>query len=311
MNVNPIELTDIDEKRRGLWYRLKRLVVFGIRQRLFGHKFFLLVFVFFTFIPALFVSGLIYFASTNVNTVFSFLGNGGTGGGTGSLTIKAVYLNIMYYAILLTALGEWTLLAVLFGSMELFCDEFRAHTFKYYFAQPVPHHFYLTGRFLTLVLSFYPLISFPFLIGVGIPLATFKPIAEAFTFLELTSLLLGGLFAIFLILTFQIMMVFAFSTFWEKKFVFLGVLLLYFTTWITPQLLLPRASEAWALTSFYYYLQSFVIIFLSLLWYGENLIRFPFITREPHLTYLAGMLGGIFLMIFTLITLWRLKLIEE
>lgn len=311
MSVSPIKLTDIEEKRGSLWYRMKRFVVFGIRQRLFGHKFFLLVFVFFTFIPALIVSGLIYFASTNMNALLSFLGNEGTGGGTGSFTMKAVYLNIIYYAIFLTGLGDWTLLAVLFGTMELFSDEFRAHTFKYYFAQPVPRHFYLTGQFLTLLLSFYPLIALPFLIGVGIPLATVQPIAEAFTLLELSSILLGGLFAIFLILTFQIMMTFAFSTFWKKKFVFFAVFLLYFTTWITPQLLLPRASDAWALISFYYYLQSFVVIFLSLLWYGENLLRFPFITRDPHLTYLAGILGGVFLLIFTFITLWRLKLIEE
>lgn len=310
MNITPIKPTSVGKERKGYLHRLKCEVKFGL-HKLFGNKLFLIVFFFFALLPILISCILIYYASTNVEIFLSFLrertGGAGGGGGGGGLSFTQVYVNVVYYALFLSVLGVWTLIAVTFGGAQLVIDEFQARTFKYYYSRPLSRFSYVSGRVLSLLILFFPLVTVPFLIGTTIPLAVFPPLSGMLTMLEVLYILLGGIFSIFLILLFQIMTVFAFSTFGREKFTFLAIILFYASTGGIARVLVSQAGEIFCLLSVYFYLQSIVVILISLLWFGENPIIFPFLSRDLTFTYLGGVLGIVFLFAFTILIRWRLK----
>lgn len=316
MNVNPITLSSIEKEKKGSGYKLLSTIKYGLTKRLFANKLFLAIFIIFTLFPMVAMSIVVYYGSMRYQVFFSLLqtlGDVGMGDviGDGRLTPQQfLYVGLLYYTIFLSVLGDWTFVTIIFGGVTLVSEEFEAKTFKYYFSRPFPSHLYMGGRFFSLIVAFYPLIAFPFLVGMGIPLVSIPVLGDAFSFINIVMLFSGGLFALFLLLTIQIVMILTLATYLDKKFVILAMMLLYYVSWGVSQYLLPQ-GDIFALISFNFYLQSVILLFISLIPFGTTITGRMIPTHDPFLIIVGGCVSVLFLGIFICVLLWRLKSFER
>lgn len=319
MGIKHIQPTKVEEKQKGRFHRFYRMVVFGIKEKLFKSKIFLLIFFLFAFLPICVITFLIYYSTSDLEFLYSLLriirnigsgggpGNGGPGNGGSQPSLTQAYVSLVYYVILYTVGGYWTTITICFGGLILISDEFHAHTYTYYFTHPVKRYHYLFGRITSLLLPFFLLVGGPFLYGVGIPLGKITGLNEALSFYNLIGVLFGGLLAIFFVLLFQIIIVFAFSTFFQKNFAFLAVLFLYFVSWMVSQLFVYFGGINYYLLSFYFYIRCFIIVLISFLPFGKNLVLSTHSSLPPSLLFSGFGFGVFFFVFFSLLTFWRVK----
>lgn len=316
MSINSIKLSSLEDKKEGTFHKLLSTIKYGLNKRLFANKFFLVIFVIFTLLPVVVMSIVVYYGATHYQVFFSLLqtiGDVGEGTGirNGKLTPQQyLYVGLLYYTIFLSGLGEWTFITIIFGGVSLVSEEFQAKTFQYYFSRPFRSHLYMSGRFLTLLIAFYPLMAVPFIVGMGIPLVSIPLLGETFSLFKIVLLLSGGLFTLFLLLTIQIVMTLAFAAILDKKFVVLAMMLVYYVSWGVSQFLLPQ-GEIFALVSFNFHLQSIILLFISLLPFGTTLTARTIPTQDPLLITIGAGLGFLSLGIFICVLLWRLRSFER
>lgn len=315
MSINPIKLSSLEEKKEGKIHKLISTIKYGLTERLFANEFFLVIFVIFSFLPAIILSVVVYYGATHYQFLFSLLQSiGNVGGGNGIdggvlTTPQYLYVSLLYYTVYLSVLGDWTLITIIFGGIALTSEEYQAKTFQYYFSRPFSPQLYISGRFLSFLVALYPLVALPYIVGMGIPLISIPLLGESFSTLNLIGLLAGGLFSLFIILTIQIVMILAFTTILDKKFVLLVVMLFYYVSWGLSRFLLPH-GEIFALFSYHFYLKSIIILLISMFPFGTTITGRTIPTGAVSIVTIGGVLGFLSLGVFATILLRRLHYFE-